>query len=89
MSKKSKNADISEAAKGVYEKALSKSWHQNELKIIKPPQEIKKNSRNIWFNPPYGQSVKTNIGRIYLKWIRRFASEKKRKLFNKNNIKDS
>ena len=45
----------------------------------------------IWFNPPFCKSVKTNIGRYFLKLLNKhFPSHHKlHKMFNKNNVKIS
>ena len=50
----------------------------------------KNRSRNIfWFNPPFSQNVKTNIGKIFLKLIeKRFPNHHPlHKIFNLNTIK--
>ena len=55
---------------------------------MKTKQKEKK--RNIiWFNPPYSKSVKTNIGRIFIKLISKHfpPNHKFVKIFNKNTIK--
>ena len=55
---------------------------------MKTKQKGKK--RNIiWFNPPYSKSVKTNIGRIFIKLISKHfpPNHKFVKIFNKNTIK--
>ena len=45
----------------------------------------------IWFNPPYSQSVKSNVGKIFLKLVRSHFPKTHRfhKIFNKNNVKVS
>ena len=45
----------------------------------------------IWFSPPYSLNVKTNIGKVFLKLVRkRFPrSDKLSKIFNLNTIKIS
>ena len=51
---------------------------------------LKKRKRNIiWFDPPYSKSVKTNIGRIFIKLISKHfpPNHKFVKIFNKNTIK--
>ena len=57
---------------------------------IENNQNKKKRKCNIiWFNPPYSKSVKTNIGRIFIKLIsKHFPSNHMFvKIFNKNTIK--
>ena len=45
----------------------------------------------IWFNPPYCLSVKTNVGRIFLKFIKKHFHKRNslNKIFNKNTVKVS
>ena len=45
----------------------------------------------LWFNSPYSKSVKTNIGKFFLRLISKHfpPTHKYRKIFNKNNIKIS
>ena len=53
-------------------------------------QNKKKRKRNIiWFNLPYSKSVKTNIGRIFVKLISKHfpPNHKFAKIFNKNAMK--
>ena len=55
-------------------------------------QNKKKGKRNIiWFNPLYSRSVKTNIGRIFLKLISKhfLPNHKFVTIFNKDTIKPS
>ena len=50
----------------------------------------KNKSRNIiWFNPPFNQNVKTNIGKIFFKLINKHFPNHHRlhKIFNLNTIK--
>ena len=50
----------------------------------------KNRSRNIiWFNPPFSQNVKTNIGKIFLKLTKKHFPNHHRlhKIFNRNTIK--
>ena len=52
------------------------------------------NNRNrarniIWFNPPYSQNVKTNIGKTFLKLVKKHfpRDHKLYKIFNRNTLK--
>ena len=75
-----------------YEKCLN-TVDKNKLQYQQPKennQNKKKRKRNIiWFNPPYSKSVKTNIGRIFIKLISKHfpPNHKFVKIFNKNTIK--
>ena len=56
-----------------YEKCLRSSGCKTKLQY-QPKKENNQNKREkkrniIWFNPPYSKSVKTNIGRIFIKLI--------------------
>ena len=58
-----------EKAKGDYNKALEKSGISEKIKYhkqgsVKPVQKRKV----IWFNPPYSSHVKTNVGKIFMKF---------------------
>ena len=47
-------------------------------------------ARNIiWFNPPFSENVETNIGKIFLKLIKKHfpPGSKLSKIFNKNTLK--
>ena len=60
------------------------SYAQTEVKTNK------NRSRNIiWFNPPFSQNIKTNIGKIFLKLIKKHFPNHHRlhKIFNLNTIK--
>ena len=53
-------------AKGIYEKALNESDFNTKLSYQNEPSERKnRNKKIIWFNPPYNESVKTNIGKQF------------------------
>ena len=76
-----------------YEKCPKNSGYKTKLQYQQPNennQNKKKRKRNIiWFNPPYSKSVKTNIGRIFIKLISKHfpPNHKFVKIFNKNTIK--
>ena len=77
-------------AKTAYEEALAKSGFKKSMKFEASPQPKKNRKRNIiWFNPPFSQNVKTNIGKKFMALLgKHFPSHHKfRKLFNKNTVK--
>ena len=85
------NKDEFKKAKPLYENALKESEYETEMKC---ETSENKNNRNrhrkiIWFNPPFSQSVKTNIGKIFLKLIRKHfpRHHKLHKIFNPNTLK--
>ena len=67
LSELSCNKDRLDEAKVLHEKPLQKSGHQTSMSYAQTEMETNKNrSRNIiWFNPPFSQNVKTNVGKIF------------------------
>ena len=69
------------------------SGYKTKLQYQQPKvdnQSKRKRKRNIiWFNPLYRKSVKTNIGRIFIKLVSKHfpLNHKFVKIFNKNTIK--
>ena len=49
----------------------------------------KRKRKVIWFNPPYRQSVKTNVGKIFIRLIKKHFPKHHRfyKIFNINTLK--
>ena len=85
------NEDELKKAKPLYENALKKSGYKAEMKY-----ETSENTNNgkghrkiIWSNPPFSQSMKTNIGKIFLKLVRKYfpRHHKLHKIFNANTLK--
>ena len=77
-----------------YQQALDESGFGFKLHYEDPQPEIIKRSRKrniIWFNPPYDLSVKTNIGKEFLRIITKFfpppPSNKLYKIFNRKTVK--
>ena len=89
----SSSKDISQESAIYYEKCLKNSRYKTKLQYQQPKennQNKKKRKFNItWFNPPYSKSIKTNIGRIFIKLISKHfpPNHKFVKIFNKNTIK--
>ena len=78
----------------IYSDALRKSaFHDNITFIPKTTKTNKKTRKRkiIWFNPPYCLSVKTIVGRIFLKLIRKHCPKGNslNKIFNKNTVRVS
>ena len=69
------------------------SGRKTKLQYQQPKEKNKYKKKRkryiIWFNPPYSKSVKTNIGRIFIKLIGKHfpPNHKLVKIFNKNTIK--
>ena len=77
-----------------YEQHLSNCGYKEKLNYRDPtPQNLitkRKQQRNIlWCNPPYSKTVKTKIGKFFLKLIKKhFPKEHKfHKIFNRNTLK--
>ena len=91
LSNLSCNEDEFSKAKPLYENALKESGYKAEMKYETSGNINNRNRRRkiIWFNPPFSQSVKTNIGKIFLKLIRKHFSRhhKLHKIFNPNTLK--
>ena len=90
------NSEEFEKAKPAFQDALRKSGHTTSLSY-KPTQQQrnpkKGRSRNVvWFNPPFSQHVRTNIGKEFLRLINKHfgnPSHKLRKICNRNTLKMS
>ena len=74
------------------------SSSEDELKYLQNEvQELGNNNRRkcrrkiIWFNPPYSKNVKTNLGKVFLKLLKKHfpTSHILHKIFNKNTVKIS
>ena len=80
-------------AKPIYESALKNSVFNYSMKFEAPVENTrrKRNRKVRRFNPPYSLSVKTNIGKVFLKLVRKHfpRSHKFNKIFNLNTIKIS
>ena len=93
LSEISSSEEVFNEAAPVYQKALSDSGYVYKLNNVRPTAPKtgrRQRKRNIiWFNPPYNENVKTNVGREFLNIIRKCfpKSNKLHKIFNKNTIK--
>ena len=64
----SSNEEVFNSVKQEYEMALKKSGYNSNLKYINQNKQrsTNKRSRNIiWFNPPFSQTVKTNVAKKF------------------------
>ena len=91
LSDLSYNEDEFKRPKPLYENALKESGYKAEMKY-ETSENINNRNRHrkiIWFNPPFSQSVKTNIGKIFLKLVRKHfpRHHKLHKIFNPNTLK--
>ena len=90
ISRLSLNKSEFDKAKPIYQEALAKSGHQQEIQFNRGVEVKSNRKRNIiWFNPPYSQNVKTNVGRAFFALMsKHFPNQHAyHKLFNRNNLK--
>ena len=83
----------------MYQDALQKSGFTERIKYITSDNIRESNTEDkkrrkrkfIWFNPPYSMDVRTNIGKTFLKSIRKHFpnGNSLHKIFNKNTFKVS
>ena len=75
----------------MYETALNESGYKTTMTYTKTTNVNNRNrARNIiWFNPPYSQNVKSNIGKRLLKLVKKHfpRDHKLYKIFNRNTLK--
>ena len=79
-----------------YQEALNRSGYKHILKYEDEPAVKKRRRGNrqrdiIWFNPPYSKSVKTNVGKYFLKLLEKHFPKRHKmsKIFNRNTVKIS
>ena len=88
----SKTEEIFENSVGPYQEALDKAGYKHKLQFnpISHGRNSRNRARNItWYNPPYCQTVKTNIGKEFFRILQEcFPPENKLyQIFNKNTVK--
>ena len=77
----------------LYQDALKKAGYNYKLKFNPMEKKNKKNSSRkrdvLWFNPPYSQGVRTNVGAKFLKLIDKHfpKSNPLSKILNRNKVK--
>lgn len=94
LSNISSNATIFDRAIQPYQQALLKSGYDFKLQYSPAPprSSTKKRRRNIlWYNPPYSQSVSTNVGKKFLSLLDRCfpRGHLLHKILNRNTVKIS
>ena len=92
LSSLSSTRQIFEEEKMPYEEALKQSGYSTSLSYDENTRQPKKKNRRrkiIWFNPPFSQSVETNVGREFRNILTRNfpVQHKYHKIFNKNTVK--
>ena len=86
------NEEEFDKVKYVYKSALKDSGHFSSMYYNNSNTQNARRSSNrkvIWFNPPYSQNLKTNIGKLFIKLVRKHfpKNNKYHKIFNLNNLK--
>ena len=80
-----------------YQEALDKAGYNHQLTFndpppTTPPRTRRTRSRNVtWFNPPFSQSISTNIGQKFLKILDSCfpVGHELRQVINRNTVKIS
>ena len=90
LSDNSSNQAIYQRAAPDYVKALQQGGFNDNLEYsAERPARRNRKRKVIWFNPPYSASVKTNIGREFLRLIRTHFHGRHafRSIFNRHSVK--
>ena len=64
-------------------------YQQKDVNANSNRNKKKRQRKMIWFNPPFSKSVKTNLGKEFLKLLKRHFPKRHKmfKIFNNNTIK--
>ena len=93
LSNLSANEEIFNQSTPFYAEALRRSGYDHHFEYTPDaPRPRRNRSRKIiWFNPPFNNNVKTNVGRCFLNMIQKHFPQghKLHKIFNKNTVKVS
>lgn len=92
LSEISSDEQVFNQAAPVYQNALRKSGYNYELKYQPSVQGNRHRCRHrkvTWYNPPFDLTVKTDIGRAFLKILKESFGENNplKNIFNKNTVK--
>ena len=88
--------EVFQQAAPLYDEALQTSGYTEKIRFHSESATTPKNGRKrkrkiIWFNPPFSQSVTTNVGRRFLSLVQKHFPPGSRlaKIFNRNSVKVS
>ena len=86
------NKEEFDTVKSVHESVLKDSGHFSSMSYNNSNTQNARRNRNrqfIWFNPPYSQNVETNIGKLFIKYVRKHfpKNNKYHKIFNLNSLR--
>ena len=94
LSEISSDQECFDNAKTVYQEALNKSGYNYNLSYKESHNETQRSRRNrprniLWYNPPYGKNVKTNVGKCFLSLTDQHfpKSNPLHKIFDRNTLK--
>ena len=97
ISETSSNEQILKKSIPICDEALKKSGSHEKLEYVR--EKVEKHGKEdgrwkrkiMWFNPPYCNNVKSNVGKQFLKLVRRHLPKghKLNKIFKKNTLKVS
>ena len=81
-----------EKAKSTYETALRNNGYDAALQYegnSHPRRNRNRKRKILWFNPPYNQQVQTNIGKLFIRLVKKHfpRDHKLHRIFNTNTIK--
>ena len=94
ISETSSKKDIFDESIKLYEDSLKESGFSEALNYIALTTNKKRKNgkwKIIWFKPPFSKSVKSNIGRIFLRLLSKHfpRNHTMHKIFNRNTVKIS
>ena len=98
LSNNSKNETIFNESTNVYQQSLKNSGYKEKLKYMETKNQIntekrrRNRNRNVtWFNPPYSNNVKTDVGKKFLSLLDRCFPQGNilNQIINRNTIKIS
>ena len=85
------NKDDFNKAQPLFEKTLKRSGFNNNLKFesIQTKRSRKRKKNAVWLIPPYNAEVKTNIGKVFWKVVRKLFRKRHgyKKILKTNTIK--
>ena len=86
------NKEEFDKVKSIYESTPKDSGHFSSMSYNNSNTQNARRNRNrkvIWFNSPYSQNVKTNIGKLFIKLVRKHfpKNSKCHKISNLNTLK--
>ena len=96
LSRISSDETVFNRAKPAYQEALKNSGHDYDLhyELENNPSQNNRRARNrsrnvTWFNPPYSENVKTNVGRKFFNLLDKCfpPNHQLRRLLNRNTVK--